>query len=428
MLNNMMLRRTYGDKLMGEALVKLPRTSAATHRVVFNPIERFVYDIVHKRIQENISNMAQKGTLHQLTYHHVLTMVLRLRQAASHLFLVEQSMRDLLTTGDMNEIRRLCLTHERSVDQRDRDSLIALRQVLKNQEMWKAGTDEKEEALMKDIRAGGSKDLKTKTTGEAYGLQFNFMAYLDNLRAGSRLEELRETLRCGKCGADPVRKPVLTDCSHIYCLPCINEMAIEATSQGFPCLCKVCHSAYTATTEFDPDYTRESQRAQAAEQGVEDGEGKKGKLKKVSKKKKGIPLLLEKSDTLPLPSAKTIAVKAQMLNWIEENPRVKVIVFTQFLPIIAILEKMCDAEGWPCKGFYGGLSMEERDSIVKGFARAEGPSMLVATLRTGGVGLNLTMASKVIIMGKLQPFFSFCNNLIFPLQLLMLKFRPLVEF
>jgi hypothetical protein len=32
-----------------------------------------------------------------------------------------------------------------------------------------------------------------------------------------------------------------------------------------------------------------------------------------------------------LPSAKTIAIKAQILNWIRENPSVKIIVYTQFL-------------------------------------------------------------------------------------------------
>ena len=32
-----------------------------------------------------------------------------------------------------------------------------------------------------------------------------------------------------------------------------------------------------------------------------------------------------------LPSAKTLAVKAQILNWVRENPNVKIIVYTQFL-------------------------------------------------------------------------------------------------
>ena len=47
-----------------------------------------------------------------------------------------------------------------------------------------------------------------------------------------------------------------------------------------------------------------------------------------------------------LPSAKTIAIKAQVLNWIQENPNVKIIIYTQFLAMIRILEKVCFEEGW----------------------------------------------------------------------------------
>jgi hypothetical protein len=32
-----------------------------------------------------------------------------------------------------------------------------------------------------------------------------------------------------------------------------------------------------------------------------------------------------------LPSAKTLAIKAQILNWRREDPKVKIIIYTQFL-------------------------------------------------------------------------------------------------
>jgi hypothetical protein len=32
-----------------------------------------------------------------------------------------------------------------------------------------------------------------------------------------------------------------------------------------------------------------------------------------------------------LPSAKTLAIKAQVLNWTKEDPKVKIIIYTQFL-------------------------------------------------------------------------------------------------
>lgn len=353
--------------------------------------------------------MAQRGTLHNLGIHHVLTMILRLRQAASHLFLVEQSMRDLLTVGDIAQIKQICMAHDRELDQRDKDALLLLRQMLKNQEDWRAATDEEEGSFIRDMEAIASKELKSGTTGEAYGLRYNFMQYLDNLKEGSRLEELRASLKCAQCGADPAKEPKLTDCSHIYCSPCVARLQIEAASTGSSLHCTSCSTIFTGATDFDPEYTRETQleAKRAAEAGGAKGKGKgRAKTGKASgSKDQAVPLLSKVAGVVPLPSAKTLAIKAQILNWIEDradgDPPLKVIVFTQFLPIIDIMEKMCNAEGWIALKFRGDMTMDARNNEIKKFEKSQDPTILTSTLKTGGVGLNLTMASKVIIMGKL---------------------------
>jgi hypothetical protein len=40
---------------------------------------------------------------------------------------------------------------------------------------------------------------------------------------------------------------------------------------------------------------------------------------------------LSLAGTEVLPSAKTMAIKAQILNWKKEDPKVKIIIYTQFL-------------------------------------------------------------------------------------------------
>lgn len=45
---------------------------------------------------------------------------------------------------------------------------------------------------------------------------------------------------------------------------------------------------------------------------------------------------------------------------------------------------------------HGGLPRAERDRLVTGFAEPDGPPVLVATLKAGGTGLNLTAANQVI--------------------------------
>ena len=99
-----------------------------------------------------------------------------------------------------------------------------------------------------------------------------------------------------------------------------------------------------------------------------------------------------------LSSAKTIAVKAQIMNWISENANVKVIVFTQWIGMVHIISKVCQAEAWKALPFYGGMSLEERQSSIERFREYNnGPCILISSLKCGGVGLNLTMASKVSI-------------------------------
>jgi SNF2 family DNA or RNA helicase len=99
-----------------------------------------------------------------------------------------------------------------------------------------------------------------------------------------------------------------------------------------------------------------------------------------------------------LPSAKTLGIKAQILNWISENPNVKVIIFTQFIDMIRILSKVCQAERWVHTTYHGGRSQEARKQAIKHFQLNPEIRVLLASLKAGGIGLNLTMAQKVIVV------------------------------
>lgn len=97
-----------------------------------------------------------------------------------------------------------------------------------------------------------------------------------------------------------------------------------------------------------------------------------------------------------LPSAKTMACKAQVLNWLQEEPDVKIIIYTQFLPIIRILAKICETESWGYCKYTGAMSHESREKAIKEFGANKDKQILLASLKCGGLGLNLTMASRVI--------------------------------
>lgn len=54
-----------------------------------------------------------------------------------------------------------------------------------------------------------------------------------------------------------------------------------------------------------------------------------------------------------LPSAKSRATKAQILVWLEEDPDAKIIIYTQFIPMVKILEKVCQTERWDYNKYTG---------------------------------------------------------------------------
>jgi SNF2 family DNA or RNA helicase len=99
-----------------------------------------------------------------------------------------------------------------------------------------------------------------------------------------------------------------------------------------------------------------------------------------------------------LPSAKLAATKATILNWRQTHPNEKIIIYTQFLGLCRILERVCTAEGWGHVLFNGKMTLEARQKSLQKFHEDREIFILICSLKAGGVGLNLSMASKVIIL------------------------------
>lgn len=99
-----------------------------------------------------------------------------------------------------------------------------------------------------------------------------------------------------------------------------------------------------------------------------------------------------------LPSAKSLAVKAQLLNWFSESPDCKCIIFSQFISMLKVLGRVANAEGWDYKYFVGTMTMDQREKAINEFRGDPNIKLMLASLKCGGLGLNLTMANRVIIV------------------------------
>lgn len=105
-------------------------------------------------------------------------------------------------------------------------------------------------------------------------------------------------------------------------------------------------------------------------------------------------LFMNDSSPLPRRSGKLQRLEEMLAELLESNQAS--LIFTQFA---RFGEKLAEylahtfRENVPC--LHGGLSKEQRDETVQAFQREGGPRILVLSLKAGGVGLNLTRASRV---------------------------------
>ena len=75
----------------------------------------------------------------------------------------------------------------------------------------------------------------------------------------------------------------------------------------------------------------------------------------------------------------------------------RVLVFTQFVEMGRMLQRALGARlGAEIEFYHGGLTPAQREAVVDAFEDADGPPVLVLSLRAGGTGLTLTAASAVL--------------------------------
>ena len=83
-----------------------------------------------------------------------------------------------------------------------------------------------------------------------------------------------------------------------------------------------------------------------------------------------------------------------------ENPSVKSLVISQFTSMLNILETPLKAEGFNFVRLDGKMSQKQRADVVEWFddRSPDSPSVMLLSMKAGGVGLNLTAASRVFLL------------------------------
>ena len=284
----------------------------------------------------------------------------------AHIFLVQEVLEALLDLESIDNMEQELICGATLENKDDRKLLTALRRMIEARPKVLEEHKESEE-----VQAGELAD--------------RFGSYLKDLKANANWAELRSRTQCQSCG-DPPENPIVTSCLHVYCEECLQGLANKASAKDQDkTACLVCGVVFT---EAEPCA------------GLKELEWDDLWLlnESASRRKRPMKANLEwvYHENKLVMSAKTTAVQAQVEEWLKEEPDKKVIIFSQFHMIMQILEKVCQKKNWKYCTYNGKMSHQARDKAIKEFTADADMKIMVASLKCGGVGLNLTMASRVI--------------------------------
>lgn len=160
----------------------------------------------------------------------------------------------------------------------------------------------------------------------------------------------------------PPKNAVITRCAHIFCKICILK-----TLQHMKSCCPMCrHPLKESDLFFGPLETSGS---------ASNGNCSSG------------------------PSSKVVALLKLLSVVRDQNPTTKSVIFSQFRKMLLLLEEPLKAAGFKILRLDGTMSASQRSEVIKEFGvpAPDGPTILLASLKASGAGINLTMASRVYL-------------------------------
>lgn len=392
LLGTILIRRTMTDKLMGRPILELPKSQDGLKHIRFPKYERFLYRLVEGRYRAGVNRDYAEGNASKKSSLYI-TQILRLRQMTNHLYLIEEEFKKLFTTDDMNEIKNQWTTlYGRN-----------------NEPVYK-----QLHRLLEDDAADGEDNFYEASFGSgSYGMHFKMDAFLTQLSD----DELLGRSICPLCDKIPVN-PRITSCDHIFCRDCIEKDLVEQMSirDKITITCPKCMVAITGYKPYlahrphgnhdDDDFIsddsansrRQSEKRKATPKKRRrinsPGSDHFGYEPKV--KSTWLSLVDNNPDFELFPSIKMVVLKSELLKISKRHPKDKVIIFTQWTLSQRIVARICKQEGFGFVYFTGEMNQDQRTDAIDAFKKNKKVKIMIAGLKCGGVGLNLTCSNRVI--------------------------------
>ena len=197
----------------------------------------------------------------------------------------------------------------------------------------------------------------------------------DDQRAKELAEQLRDMIRdgmsdeCSICLCE-FDRPVITPCAHVYCRPCIVQH-IE-TAPRPPAMCPLCRGPLLVKNLLEA----------AKDDDCEDGKDSFDDI------------------VISVSSTKVNATLKELEILRHTKPREKTIIVSQFTSLLSIMQPLLEEQNYKWTRLDGTMSSRHRMSVIADFQSTaeDSPTVMLLSLRAGGVGLNLNVANHLILL------------------------------
>ncbi|KAE8604306.1 hypothetical protein XENTR_v10014665 [Xenopus tropicalis] len=171
---------------------------------------------------------------------------------------------------------------------------------------------------------------------------------------------------CAIC-LDSLNMPVITYCAHVFCKPCICQVIQHEKQEA---KCPLCRGSL-----------RLDQLVECPQEDLDSSINKK----------------LEQNWMC---STKINALMHALVDQRRKDATVKSIVVSQFTSFLSVIEVALRESGFMFTRLDGSMTQKKRTEAIQSFQRpdAQSPTIMLLSLKAGGVGLNLTAASRVFLM------------------------------
>ncbi|KAG4444481.1 hypothetical protein IFR05_000072 [Cadophora sp. M221] len=358
-LSGLITRCTMKDKLFGKPIVVLPQDHRSIAELESLPSEQILNLAINIRLSElrheTFSNKDERKRLRSR-----YAQMTRLRQLTANPDIIAQQIVVLLEVSELKNLQK------KVKDMKLPGRPKAFANMLYHQfSLW-------------------IKDKKDKT----------YLAASED----SAAEEV-----CLKCSETSEEMFFLKNCKHNFCEICLEEgMTRDLEDDDEVFRCPICAKS------FREGHVKPYNAPKAAAKAGKDDPKQSPRKGKDARDFRPTPAAhqfcftkwLERFDAREidiLPSAKLVGVRDKVDEWTHEAPDDKIIVFTQFRHFQVMIGCQLEKQKTKFLYFSGDMTAKQREKTIAQFRDDPTIKVMIAGLKCGGLGLNLSFANRVII-------------------------------